>query len=105
GRGAHGRLDGSRAADTDPRARARTLLVALAPVALAQGGELGTFPARRRRLRRLRSRHAPRAGAPGRRRLPHGGPHVLLHASARRPHPPGAPAPTPPPPHPSPPLP
>ncbi len=83
-RGAHGRVDGPRGAREDARDRDRPLLVEVAPRALAQGRDLRQHPARRRDLRRLRPRHAPGPGPPGRGRLPYGGAVVLLHASRRR---------------------
>ena len=46
--------------------------------ALAEGRDVGPSPARRRRLRGLRRGHAPDPRAPGRGRLSHGEPHVLL---------------------------
>ena len=77
-RGPHGRVDergGPRAHARDP---ADPLLVPVPPGALAEGRDVGPPPARRRRLRGLRRGHAPGPRAPGRGRLPHGEPHVLL---------------------------
>ena len=56
--------------------------------AVAEGRDIGPSPARRRRLRGLRRGHASGPRAPGRGRLPHGEPHVLL----RPPRPAGGPA-------------
>src|SRR3984893_301959 len=79
GRGAHGRLDGPRGPRQDAHDGAGPLLVARAAGPLAQRRDVRTHPARRRRLCRLRSRHPPGPGAPGRRRLPHGRADLLLH--------------------------
>ena len=49
-----------------------------------KGETSGPRAARGRRLRRLRRRHAARAGAPGGRRLPHRGADLLLHPPRRR---------------------
>jgi len=79
-RGADGRVDERRGARADPGHPVDALLVAVPAGAVAEGGDLRPPPARRGRLRRLRRRYPTGPRAPGRGRVPHREPHVLLHA-------------------------